>query len=532
MASTDPAPKMWTSDDVRIGELVAGFDAVATQRIPYRKLPARARNAFELNYATWSDLADVTVGDLLGHRSAGVRTVESIVIAARAAVAQQLETADSTQTTATDAVNRLLDCLGSRDRKVLLAREWAPAKVTQERLAVELGVHPTWLWRNENRIRSLFAEWLSEPAHAQVRQSAEQLRRRLGVYVPRSTVESEIRQLGMEPTTEAAWLLLHTAGPYKEHDGWFEDTSRGGRQEVDAALRELYRTEPARTLSVLTDVLMAAGMQREVVPAYVDSLGLREIGGVYVPSSTGLGDKVAAVLDMNSEPMTAEEISAVVGEETTARAVLKALHGNATFVRTSRTRWTLSSRSVAAYGGIAQELTDRIKAAGGRMQVRALLDDMLEAFPDIKESSIRTYLATLAFVVEGGTVRCRRPDDPWPVIPSLNTVPGASRRSDGCVRIAIPVTTQVLRGSGLSIEPPVAEAIGVAPGHTRDFETAYGAVPVAWDPAEPAAPNMGSVRQLASAADAGLGDLLILVFDPAACTLRADGIERTALPLR
>lgn len=329
----------------------------------------------------------------------------------------------------------------------------------------------------------------------------------------------------MEPTTEVAWLLLHIAGPYREHDGWFEDTSRGGRQRVDAAVRELYRTEPAPTLGVITKALTAAGVRRDVVPVCVDSLALRQVAGAYVPSNAGLGDKVAAVLDMTSEPMTADEISLAVGEGTTARAVLKALHGNATFVRTSRTRWTLSSRNVAAYGGIAQELTNRIEAAGGWAAVRALLDDMLEAFPDIKESSIRTYLATLAFVTEGGMVRCRRSDDPWPPVPPLNTVPGASRRSDGRVRVAIPVTTQVLRGSGLSIEPPVAKAIGVAPGHSRDFETTYGKVPVAWDLSEPAAPTMGSIRLLANAADAGTGDSLVLIFDPAAGTLRAEGVE-------
>lgn len=525
MTSTHTAARLWPADDVRLGELVAGLDALGTQPIPYGTLPARARNAYERTYVTWSDMIDVTVGDLLGHRSTGVRTVESIVRAARRAVAQRDEPADTSQASATDGVNRLLECLDGRDRKVLLAREWAPAKVTQECLSAELGVHPTWLWRNESRIRSRFAERLGEQAHSQVRQFAEDLGGRLGVYVPRSNVESEIRRFGVEPTTEAAWLLLYVAGPYRERAGWFEKIPEDGGQRVDAAVRDLYRTEPMPTLRVLTDVLTAAGMRRAVVPAYLDAHGLREIAGVYVPSSAGLSDKVAAVLKANVEPMTADEISAVVGENTSARAVLKALHGNAAFVRTSRTRWTLADREVSAYGGIAQELKNRVADAGGRVSVRALLDDMLDAFPDIKESSIRTYLATLAFVVEGGTVRCRRPEDPWPVIPSLNTVRGASHRSDGCVRITIPVTTQVLRGSGLFVEPPVAQAIGVAPGLSRDFETAHGPVPVAWDPAEPAAPNMGSVRQLAHAVDAELGDLLVLIFDPVVGTLRADGVE-------
>ena len=446
-------------------------------------------------------------------------------MAAQAAVSHREKAATLWQVTLSDAIDRLLECLGTRDRNVLLAREWAPTKVTQERLAAELGVHPTWLWRNERRILSRFAERLSEPPHSRVRQLAAELGGRLGVYVPRPTLESEIRQLGIEPTTEAAWLLLYVAGPYRERDGWFERISEDGRQRVDAAVRELYRTEHAPPLSVLADVLTAAGMRRDAVPAYLESHALREIAGVYVPSSAGLSDKVAAVLNSNIEPMTADEIGTAVGEGTTARAVLKALHGNTKFVRTSRTRWTLASREVLAYSGIARELTNRIEAAGGRTQVRALVDDMLDAFPDVKESSIRSYLATLAFVVEGGTVHCRRPEDPWPVIPSLNTVPGASRRSDGCVQIEIPVTTQVLRGSGLSIEPAVAEAIGVFPGHSRDFEAADGAVPVTWDLSEPAAPNIGSVRRLARAIGVRLGDSLLLVFDPDEGTLRGASVR-------
>ncbi|WGI32449.1 hypothetical protein [Mycolicibacterium aubagnense] len=474
---------------------------------------------------TWSDIADATVADLLGPRSAGVRTVESMVMAARAAVAPQQETADPTQTTATDAANRLLDRLSTRDRKVLWAREWAPAKVTQERLAAELGVHPTWLWRNESRIRSRFAELLSEPAHRDVRQSAAELRRRLGVYVPRSTVESEIRQLGMEPTTEAAWLLLHVAGQYREHDGWFENVSQGGRRRVDASVRRLLRAEPGQTLETLTRELAAEGMRRDAVPAYLDTLALSRIGGAYLPSRSGLRAKIAAVLDAVGRPMTAEEISGVVGDSVGAKSVLKALHGNDRFTRTSRTRWALAGWNHREYGGIAQELTTRIEAAGGRVLVSELLDDMRAALPDVKESSIRTYLATLAFVTEGGMVRLRRRGDPWPSIPGVEAVPTAFRRSDGCIGIAVPVTTHVLRGSGLSIDSPVAQAIGVAPGHSRDFETDFGVVPVTWDLDEPAAPNMGSVRQLASAAGAGLGDSLVLIFDPAKGTLRADCVQ-------
>lgn len=522
MASTNPVPKLWTAVDVQIGELVVGFDAIATQHIPYGKLPARARNAYESRFATWSDIASTTISELLKHRSSGVRTVESIVMAAHAAVAQLEESVDRPQPALADAIDRLLTDLGERDRKVLCGREWGLEQVTQERLAAELNVSPTWLWRNEGRIRSRFAELLNEPSQGQIRQSADELGRRLGIYVPGATVASEIRQLALDPTSEAAKVLLYLAGPYKERGDWFEDTSRGGHKRVDASVRRLIRAEPAPTLGTLTRELVAEGMRREVVPDYLDTLALRRIGGAYLPLNRGLTDTISAVLHETGQPMTAEEIGDVVGDAVSARSVLKALHGNARFVRTSRTKWALASWSAPSYGGIAHELMTRIEAAGGRVRVSELLDDMRGTFPDVKESSIRTYLATLAFVTQSGVVRCRGPEDPWPSIPPLDSVHGASRQSDGCIRIAIPVTAHVLRGSGLSIDPPVAGAIGVAPGSRRDFETAYGVVPVAWALSEPAAPNMGSVRLLARAAGVGVGDFLALTFDPDKLALRAD----------
>ena len=63
MASTDPAPRLWVSEDAQIGELVAGFDAVANLRIPYGKLPPRARSLYASRYTTWSDIAETTVAD-------------------------------------------------------------------------------------------------------------------------------------------------------------------------------------------------------------------------------------------------------------------------------------------------------------------------------------------------------------------------------------------------------------------------------------------------------------------------------------
>ena len=62
-------------------------------------------------------------------------------------------------------------------------------------------------------------------------------------------------------------------------------------------------------------------------------------------------------------------------------------------------------------------------------------------------------------------VRCRTDTDEWPPIPPLNTVRGAFRNGPTEIRLAVTVTPDVLRGSGVPTRPAVADALGVSPGY-------------------------------------------------------------------
>lgn len=151
-------------------------------------------------------------------------------------------------------------------------------------------------------------------------------------------------------------------------------------------------------------------------------------------------------------------------------------------------------------------------AAGGTTKVDDLITDLLSTYPDIAENSIRTYLSTPAFITKSGVVRRRTANDPWPPIPPLRTARGAFRNGANEIRLAITVTIDVLRGSGQSIRPTVAAALGVSPGQRRTFTSQTGALTVAWHLSSPNGSSLGSLRVLAAASGAGLGDTLVLVF--------------------
>ena len=109
-------------------------------------------------------------------------------------------------------------------------------------------------------------------------------------------------------------------------------------------------------------------------------------------------------------------------------------------------------------------------------------------------------------------VRRRTAADEWPSVPPLNTVRGAFRNGDNEIRLALPVTAEVLRGSGQAIHAAVAAAVGVTPGERRMFASPHGEVTVFWKLSSTTGANVGSLRAQAVAVGATTADTLVLAF--------------------
>lgn len=128
-------------------------------------------------------------------------------------------------------------------------------------------------------------------------------------------------------------------------------------------------------------------------------------------------------------------------------------------------------------------------------------------------------------------MRRRTADDEWPTVAPLNTVRGAFFNGRNEIRLALPVTTEVLRGSGQAIHPAVADAVGVGPGQRRVFASAHGEVTVFWKLSSTSGANVGSLRAQAVALEATTRDTLVLAFrlDDASLEVTRLGPDEPAL---
>jgi hypothetical protein len=515
-SSTDWRAVLGAKPHTPVGDLIAGLDEVASLPIAYGQLPRRAYNVYSADFTRWSDIAEQTPTSLLDYPKAGVATVCALLTAAEDAVASCRAAAAAVAVPAATAVQRLLDRLDERDLALLSARVWTAKPLSQHALSERLGVHLAWVQRNQPWAEARFTELLADPAHRQVGEYAAELRHSLGPFVPQSVVVAELRRIDVDPDSQTAQVLLHCAGPYAQRDGWFDNTSVAGRQQVAAAVDAVFERDPAPSTASLVGELTALGMPPDVAAAYLDAqVALRRFGDIRVRWGESAADRAQAVLHARGAPATPEEIHAAIGIDgaTTLKAVQEALYANDRFVRTSRQTWGLRAWGSAEYTGIFEAICARIDAAAsGVANVDELTRDVLCSFPDVAAGSVRAYLNTLAFVVERETVRRRTDTDEWPPVAPLNTARGAFRNGDNEIRFAATVTNDVLRGAGQPIHPGLAAALGVDPGQRRVFASPHGQVAVTWRLSSTNGPNIGSLRAQAKATGAALRDTLVLVF--------------------
>ena len=87
----------------------------------------------------------------------------------------------------------------------------------------------------------------------------------------------------------------------------------------------------------------------------------------------------------------------------------------------------------------------------------------------------------------------------------------------------MPVTKDVLRGSGQPIHPAVAGALGVMPGQQRRF-TGLIDIVIRWQLSSARGPSVGTLRPLTTAVEAVEGDELVLVLNHKGATFDAGRI--------
>lgn len=515
---TDPNPDTWPRflahhAQTPLAELVDGFAGITELPVPYAQLPRRVHTAFAGTFTRWADFAPLSLHTLLSLPGVGDANARDILTAAtKAAAAHQAAAISGSERPSADAaVGQLLDALPERDRIILAARLWAAEPEPPAVLDERLGVYHGWVTRYQRRSTAKFTELLATPAHQAVTDYADQLGHQIGPYAHAPVVTAALAAIRVDPASETARVLLYLAGPYIRRGDWFENP--GGSDRIAAAIDTAFTVQPAPHSAALLDALRAIGMAPQSAQAYLhNQLDARRFGDQYVRWGEAIADKIEAALHVLNAPATVDEITATIGhDETTRRAVHGALIRHPRFVRISRRSWGLHTWGHHEYKGIVDEIRTRIDAAGGRINITELITDIRATFPDIAETSIRTYVGTLAFITEAGTVRRRRRTDPWPVPAPVNTVRGAFLSADTHLRLAVPVTSDVMRGSSQHFKTAVAAALGILPGHRRVMTGPHGAITLNWPLTSTTGVRTSSLRPYVQAAGARLGDTLVLI---------------------
>ena len=513
-----PSPE-WPAEtaDTPLRDLVEGLEEIASQRIPYARLPRRLSVQSDV-FVRWSDIASETPRSLLARPRVGQTAVRAVVEAAVDAVAVQRAIDDGRRAGAVGAVERLLGRLSDYDCAVLSARVWArcPDRRASADVAKLLGVSEMSVRRNHGRAVARFRELLAEPAHREVRDVAVGLGQRLGPYVPTDLVDTELGNVGVDPRSQVADVLLHVAGPYTVSGEWAENTAAGGRRGVVGAVDDLFARCPAPRVEAVRETLRGVGMP-EVAAEHFERthLVLRRFGDVCVRwDGRTTADLVEAVLHGRGVASSVEDIHEGLGEGVASlERVADLLSEDGRFVRASRRTWRLSSWGGARYTSIVDAIGECIVAHGGRAQSDQVVSEVLERFPDVAESSIRAYLQSLLFVQESGFVRKRKWTDAFPDVGPLDAVRGTFCNGPDEVRLTFKVTGELLRGSALPMHPAAANAVGVSPGKLRSFAAGpQSEITVAWRLSSVRRATLSSLRAHARSVGAKLGDLLVLVF--------------------
>lgn len=278
-------PNWWRTEAIltaRLRDLVAGLDSDGAFTIPYARLPRRLGTYAE-EFPRWADVADQTPQTLLLRPKLGASAVEALIEAARDAVRINQDASAAGKVGAAAAVARLVGQLDDFDPTILSARVWAAHPQSQRVVAERIGVNPVSVQRNQPRAQARFAELLADPAHQEVSEHATELGRRLGPYLPGDVLDAELRGLGLDPSSQAAQLLLHLAGPYVAHGQWFENTANGGHAQLAGAVDAVFIREPAPSTDSLLRALTGLGISSAIAPRYLESqVALRRFGDVWV----------------------------------------------------------------------------------------------------------------------------------------------------------------------------------------------------------------------------------------------------------
>ncbi|GAB2855126.1 AAA domain-containing protein [Nocardioides pacificus] len=279
------------------------------------------------------------------------------------------------------------------------------------------------------------------------------------------------------------------------------------------------------------DQLLQTLRQRGVHDDHLDGAvaripGVQAVDGALVLWPRSAVERCLAVLTVQGEPMSVEQLIEAVGENLSIRSVRQRLYEDPRVVRASRNTVGLAAWGGSVYTSVANLM--RRALADGPRTVSDLGAVLAEEY-DVSPSSVATYSRAPAFVVEGAVVRLRGDGEPYPVRNRPAEVPGLYLQDDDTLIWHQTVDAEILRGSGRPVPQEVAAHLGVSPGDQLDLHHPLRTVALTWPHESHVGPHLGSIKALVDDLGLQAGDIARLRFTRSGPALVVEGVTQARL---
>ena len=354
--------------------------------------------------------------------------------------------------------DRFVDSLDSRKQDIFISRICRPSKPdTLLQISERWAVTRERIRQTETKTKELAIKQIGRVFR---RYAIPFFKPYRGKIVRSKYINSATRSLtaGAKWAEAASGFALTTAGNWKRNEEWisfnqdennfdlveelmgshFDDFDVTSCNSVDSELNQYFLSESDRNIYL-------AG-----------KLNTISVNGYWCKNSK-LSQAVVA-LRFLGRPSTKNEISEAMGGHSVDRigALLSRIEG---VVRADKYRWGFSEWIEDEYTGIVEEIEQRIEEGGGSVAFNSLISELPNKF-SVSESSVRSYIATDAFLLEDGYVRHATLD-------AYAARPPESVR--GCVRCSLGWGQRVIlkehnfTGYSLGVSFHIAFANGIRP---------------------------------------------------------------------
>jgi hypothetical protein len=410
-----------------------------------------------------------------------------------------------------ERIDSLLDAFDPRARLIVEQRIITDGAVTLQTLADQMRVTRERVRQLETRVVAEMMERLSSPDFLPIRWAAQEVRRALGNCFPLDEVVRDgflERLLGAGYSDLHLNLLLFLSGPYSRRGSLVACVDLGDlRASIDA------ESEDDCLSPVNIDAKLAEfGIHDRFSSVVIANVGgYRRIDDAWYRWLGSLLDKAEVVLAVRGEPMTVDEVARGIDEDVSERSLRNRIHEDDRFKRIDRSRVGLAFWEADEYVSIAKSIAQVIDEHGGSCELAIVVSELEQRF-SVRPSSAEAYARSPMFVVNGGQVRLRRPDE-------LLNVRKTVARSRGCFRFMdrgvtiFQIDRDGLRGSGRQVSAGFSATLNVPPGGDRLFRGNGFHVRLVWQLTSPNGGSMGSIRDAIASVGGEEGSLLRLTFD-------------------